>query len=220
MATSVFDWNRPNCVKRQTNKSLKVTVRLAGKSSNQPWGKQLSLLSGSRTHTYPAILSLHSSQRYSGGGLSPKATDNEGSIHIWNKWQDRMTFPAPMHHVPNLWEAYHILTEAAFYYQGRRNCFSNPHTHTILCWGAHTGDVNVPARVPLSGYLQFKYQTLSRNLPSCHKAEKSPCSRAAQLCYMGDKHSNLSLGKGKCIIKISKSLTAIQMLAIETSQEI
>lgn len=130
MATSVFDWNHPNCVKHQTNKSLKVTVRLAGKSSNQPWGKQLSLLSGSRTHTYPAILSLHSSQRYSGGGLSPKATDNEGSIHIWNKWQDRMTLPAPMHHVPNLWEAYHILTEAAFYYQGRRNCFSNPHTHT------------------------------------------------------------------------------------------
>lgn len=87
----------------------------------------------------------------------------------------------------------------------------------LLCWGAHTGDVNVPARVPLSGYLQFKYQTLSRNLPSCHKAEKSPCSQAAQLCYIGDKHSNLSLGKGRSIIKSSESLAAIQMLAADVT---
>lgn len=35
-------------------------------------------------YTYPAILWLHSSQRYSGGGLSPKATDKDGSMHIWN----------------------------------------------------------------------------------------------------------------------------------------
>lgn len=41
-------------------------------------------------YTYPAILWLHSSQRYNGGGLSPRATDREGSIHIWNTWKSRM----------------------------------------------------------------------------------------------------------------------------------
>lgn len=33
-------------------------------------------------HTHPAILWLHSSQMYRGGGLSPRATDSVGSIHI------------------------------------------------------------------------------------------------------------------------------------------
>lgn len=45
------------------------------------------------SYTYPAILWLHSSQRYNGGGLSPRATDREGSIHIWNTWKGRMNSP-------------------------------------------------------------------------------------------------------------------------------
>lgn len=86
----------------------------------------------------------------------------------------------------------------------------------LLCGGAHTGDANAAARVPLSGYLQFKYQTLSRNLPLLPQSWKVLVSQAAQPRYVGDKQCNLSLGKGKSIINISKSLTDTKILAIET----
>lgn len=54
-------------------------------------------------YTYPAILWLHSSQRYNGGGLSPRATDREGSIHIWNTWKRQNELSCPFITSPISW---------------------------------------------------------------------------------------------------------------------